>query len=733
MARLWGSRWFGSRKQWSGRRSRGKPACAQAHPLTLEALEARNLLSFLPPADFGAGQAPRSVAVGDFNGDGVADLAIADEANGSVSILLGNGDGSFQPAGSYATGTQAQSVAVGDFNGDGIPDLAVANWGNGTVSVLLGNGDGTFQSAVNYAVGLNPHDVAVGDVNGDGNLDLVVANYGSNSVDVLLGNGDGTFQNAMHFGTDRNPHGLAIGDFNGDGNLDLAVANNGSNTVSILLGNGDGTFSNPVQYVAGLAPTSVAVGDFQDNGVLDLVVTDIQSSSVSVLLGNGDGTFQSPVSYNSGLNTPCSVVVGDFNQDGALDLAVANQGSNTVSVLLGNNDGTFRPAENYRAGVGSWSLAVGDFNGDGYSDLAVADSASNNVSVLVNDGQWAWSVHTVAYWRFENGTADMPAVGANTILDSSGHGLNGTPINGPVYRTDVADNPIPQTGQANSLSLDFNGRNQRVFIPDDPRFKLTHSLTLEAYIQPRAVGPGQIIFRGDDRYSLDPYTLTVEANNTIEFHIENASGQFTEIAAPLPGLNQWLHVAGTLNDATGQMGLYINGVLVASAVTSFRPFADLDSRFQPGLGIGNVQSANYNEYFNGLIDEVRISDIALAPNQFLDAVPGSAPARPEPPATGRDEGRAPLAGEDFRGVFREPVPAALPPDHENDVGTTPSGARAESVAELLLRQQDWAYSPNRPAFTHSPERARTSGFTSGTHADGLDDLSLEILIGNVPD
>jgi hypothetical protein len=166
-----------------------------------------------------------------------------EQRGSTVSVLLGNGDGSFQTARNFAVppGSYPASVAVGDFNGDGRPDLAVANFGffpdQGTVSVLLGNGDGSFQTARNFAVGIFPLSVAVGDFNGDGMQDLAVANSNSNNASVLLGNGDGTFQGAQNFAVGSYPASVAVGDFNGDAWADLAVANSGSSTVSVLINN----------------------------------------------------------------------------------------------------------------------------------------------------------------------------------------------------------------------------------------------------------------------------------------------------------------------------------------------------------------------------------------------------------------------------------------------------------------------------------------------------------------
>jgi hypothetical protein len=357
----------------------------------------------------GTGYDPESVSVGDFNGDGIPDLAVlngGDADGGTVSILLGNGDGTFTPApNSPSTGSMPNAMVVGDFNGDGNLDLAVV--GDGFVTILLGNGKGGFEFAPNspitdYSAGA----VAVGDFNGDGKLDLVMSGPG-NSVSVWLGNGDGTFTPAANSPVNlvNNPGSIAVGDFNGDGKPDLAVTSQ-SSTVSILLGNGDGTFRAAPNSPVALASASnlVAVGDFRGIGTLDLVTLNIQEplttlNGISILLGNGDGSFSPAV--NIPVPYAFSVVeggfaVGDFNKDGKPDLGVAfnvesieypsgtQPAYSTVAIMLGNGDGTFgavaySPAMAYG---GIDSFALGDFNGDGIPDLALTDIYNNTATIV---------------------------------------------------------------------------------------------------------------------------------------------------------------------------------------------------------------------------------------------------------------------------------------------------------------------------------------------------------------
>jgi len=464
-----------------------------------------------------------SVIAGDFDGDGETDLAVANQCqgsnncnNGSVGVLLGQGDGTFQPAQDYASGgNNTAAVTASDLRGDGRTDLLLANQcqiaGNcsdGSVSVLLGNGDGTFQSPQNYVSdGVFAQSIDTGDWNGDEKPDLAIVNQcqnGSNcsgTITVLLGNGDGTFRVPPSYGSGGyDADSVAAGDLNGDGKLDLVVANlcqstscsGGNNgSVSVLLGNGDGTFQAAQAYATGgFGSSSVAIGDFNGDGNLDVVVANQcgasnckSGGSVSVLLGNGNGTLQAAKTYSSGAYTTLSIAIADFNKDGNLDLVVANQCQETncqngaVSVLLGNGNGTFQSAQTYASGgYYSNSVVVGDFNGDGNPDLALAsqchDSTCQNggASVLLGNGngtfQTAQSYNSLGSQADSVVVADVngdgkPDLVVSNLCQSQTDCSNGIirPLFGRGDGTFRGGSPF-NTGGSNAYSVvagDFNG------------------------------------------------------------------------------------------------------------------------------------------------------------------------------------------------------------------------------------------------------------------------------------
>jgi len=391
-------------------------------------------VSFKAPEIYPTGRTPIAVAVGDFNGDGVPDLAVATYGNpdlmdaGGVSILMGGGDGTFQSAINIAAGKNPEAIAVGDFNGDSRLDLVLANTGSDTVTVLLGNGDGSFQVPVDYETGTRPTIVAVAaaDLNGDLKLDLVVASVpdlsiphnGFGGASVFLGNGDGTFQAHVDYITGQNrdtavdPRAVVITDLSGDRKADLVLGGlfNGDATagpVGVLNGNGDGTFRPPIVGHADGAPgLALAFGDFNGDGRIDLLVRFVHAgngtaSGVALLLGNGDGTFSRGSTLNTEVagchaGTPFS---SDFDGDGKLDLEVVAGGgphdgvclfvgAGTVLIFHGIGDGTFDSPATFIT-TNAWDLgAVADLNGDKSPDLVTVNGIIGNsddtVSVFLN-------------------------------------------------------------------------------------------------------------------------------------------------------------------------------------------------------------------------------------------------------------------------------------------------------------------------------------------------------------
>ena len=353
-------------------------------------------------ADFPTGNSPAAVVAADFNRDGRLDLAVVNEGDNTVSILLGIPSGTFGAQMTYAAGSSPTGLVVADFNGDGKLDLAVMDsCGSCTVSpdtvtVLLGNGDGTFQAQGNYATGGGPIGIVAADFNGDGKIDLALANEVDNTVSILLGNGDGMFKPQTTVAVGMRPYSFASGDFNGDGKVDLVTLNIGDGTVTLLLNNGDGTLTrldSPSGLLPGPSLGALTVGDFNKDGILDVVVSS-EGSQLFLLLGNGKGGFQTAALVPTSIGDAIPfVMAADFNQDGNLDLM--EQGiDGIVMVLLGNGDGTFQQPVSSPLGetTTATTYTTADLNGDDALDVIATDTNLNSVDVFLGNGNGTFGV-----------------------------------------------------------------------------------------------------------------------------------------------------------------------------------------------------------------------------------------------------------------------------------------------------------------------------------------------------
>jgi hypothetical protein len=464
----------------------GKSRAARPARLALEALEARALPSFAAPVSYNIGTrasganpsvSADGVATGDFRGNGVLDLAVVHEAEHTLNVLLGNGDGTFRPPVVYpitGPGTESVWVTAADLNNDGHLDLAVLSVRvggefEGFVDVFLNNGDGTFRVSGSYDAGPGGRGgIAVGDFLGNGRLDLAVANGNSidathSGVSLLLNNGDGTFQPRRVVPVPPAARSVTVGDFNHDGQADLAVADGlGVNGIldpnfpagmTVLLGNGDGTFTTAGQYDSPATPGGgtvnpefVTTADLRGNGITDVIVSDYDHN-LNVFLGNGDGTFGQALGVDTG-EYPRAVAVADVNGDGVPDLVVDNIGNTnvtppeagSVAVLLGNGDGTFQAPTQYTPFNFPGWVAVGDFNGDGLSDLAVSRvQDGHSVNVLLNQGETLTATGTT----LSATTGQRFAAVVASFADASGN--PGAPTDYSAY-LDWGDNSGLSTG-----------------------------------------------------------------------------------------------------------------------------------------------------------------------------------------------------------------------------------------------------------------------------------------------
>jgi hypothetical protein len=577
---------------------------------------------FIARQDFHAGENPTQAVVGDFNGDGIPDLAVTDRNPSKVSILLGNGDGTFRPPTSFNVPWPPRSLAVGDFDGDGTPDLAVTYTGfdfgpfGHEVGIWLGNGDGTFREGTRVTVGTLPYFVTVADFNGDGIADLAVANASSNTVSVTLGHGDGTFAPAQNIPVGRTPYTVAVGDFDDDGHLGFATANYGDNTVSVVRGNGDGAFAPAQAIPVGVHPHGVAVGDFNGDGHLDLAValaglaSRPENAGLAILLARGDGTFSDPTIYPAG-SSDAGVAVGDFNGDGALDVAVTAWGAydDGVRVFLGNGDGTFQAGQNASAGRGPYYLTAGQLTGSGHLDLVTANTDGDTVSVLLGDGAGAFRSapdYVTGAYAIAVAAADFAGNGRPGLAVANQHysqSISILPGNGDGTFQAKQDYPLPE--EPNGVAVgDFNGDG----IPDvaavegspqplvsillgngDGTFQPARTISVPGVFRDLAVAD----FTGDGHADI---ALTTDAG--VAVLLGNGDGTFQEPRYFTAAGGVPTHLAVSDFDGDGTPDL---------AVLSFDPFPQGTVTILLGDGDGNFRESTHFAA-GGIVEAIAAGD-----------------------------------------------------------------------------------------------------------------------------
>lgn len=422
------------------------------------------------------GPSPLGAVIADFNRDGRIDIATVNSAN-TVSVMLRMSNATFASPTTYSTGSSPFMLIAADLRRIGKVDVVTVNMPNGidqpgTISVLLGNGDGTLQPHVDYSVGDFPTGIVAGDFNHDGKTDLALSNEFDATVSILYGNGDGTFQQQVAVAVGSDPTSIAAGDFNGDGKSDLIASCVGSGVVTVLLNNGGGRYTRVDSSTSLISPdrSLVVAGKFDASGKVDAVISSKVFSQLYLLKGNGDGTFNSPISLVSpSAGEIYTLIAADVNQDGTTDLAYGAAGPTAFSVLLGNGSGGFaKPISSPIAATASVALA--DVNGDGLLDLVTPQESLSSVALILGNGKGNFSLRTTgnlsgtAYGANStvvadfngDGTLDLAVAETNfpngqvAVSPGKGHGTFAAPIVSPLLSQAINNQDL-------MLSGDFNG------------------------------------------------------------------------------------------------------------------------------------------------------------------------------------------------------------------------------------------------------------------------------------
>ena len=292
---------------------------------------------------------PFSVAAGDFTHNNRSDVIVVNSGTDDLSVLVGSGNGTFEREMVYKMGSNSQPyyVITCDVDQDQQLDIVSVNSKLNSITVLMGQSDGTFANQTMYSTGNDSHPFAgaSADLNNDGRLDLITANEGTDSIGVLFGFNYTTFRSPVSYSSNDSfrPFGIAASDFNNDGFQDIATAFNGNGKIGIYLGCGNGSFILTITYSIGdnARPWSIIASDLNNDDRVDIIVTENRSGGIGILLGYGNGSFTKARMYSFESSGLKSVAVGDWDNDGRLDLIVVDSDADSVEVFFGYGDGTF--------------------------------------------------------------------------------------------------------------------------------------------------------------------------------------------------------------------------------------------------------------------------------------------------------------------------------------------------------------------------------------------------------
>lgn len=530
------------------------------------------------------GTNPTTVITADFNGDGIPDIATSNYGSQSISILLGDGDGIFRPAQNINTGpifgySSPFAVAAGDFDGDGVPDIAALT-ATSIGAVFLNDTAVDFEGfapLAPLATGAKPVGVAVGDIDGDGKPDIVTVNDGDDSVTIALGNGQGGFGQPMRvklagkigpkLSAGLNPSGVGLGDISGSGKQDIVVSDKGDGVnpgaVLILLNTskpGAVSFDAPKTFQVGVGPNGVGLGDIDRTGRSGIVTPNGGDDSVSVLHNvSTPGTISFMAAANITLpkgSNPTGVGLGDISGSGKQDIVVSNKGSNSVSILLNNGTSSptslgknlkpasvssFAPAVNIGVGLNPTGVGLGDIDRTGSVDIVTANTGDNTISILSNIST-SGSPNSVSSTNRPNSLSFAPAITVSVGSQPTGVGLG----------------DISGSGKQ-SIVVSNRGSSNVTILRETDGLHFATPITVGVGISPDGVGLGDITGSG----KLSIVTSNFGSDNVSVIEPKPAQPNRFSFAAPaIAGANTPFDITVTAQDSFGNRAFDFKGQTV---------------------------------------------------------------------------------------------------------------------------------------------------------------------------